>query len=98
MSVNIVQAKVQSSQNEKCSITVSLDQLKDADILPLKDVLMSSDSSHIHAVDLFLEFHSDLGTESVVDLMNGISAKLRVVDLQDLSVGKEFLRSVSRIL
>ncbi|KAL6220356.1 hypothetical protein ACLB2K_008112 [Fragaria x ananassa] len=90
------EAKVQSSQNEKCSITVLLDQLKDADILPLKDVLMSSDSSHIHAVDLFLEFHSDLGTESVVDLMNGINAKLRVVDLQDLSLGKEFLRDLCR--
>ncbi|PRQ48126.1 putative transcription factor WD40-like family [Rosa chinensis] len=88
------QAKVQSSQNEKCSITISLDQLKDADILPLKDVLMSSDSSHILAVDLFLEFHSDLGTESVVDLMNGLNAKLRVVDLQDLSLGKEFLRDL----
>ncbi|KAK9949070.1 hypothetical protein M0R45_004614 [Rubus argutus] len=88
------QAKIQSSQNEKCSITISLDQLKDADILPLKDVLMSSDSSHIDAVDLFLEFHSDLGKECVVDLMHGINAKLRVVDLQDLSLGKEFLRDL----
>lgn len=65
--------------------------------MPLKDVLMSSDSSHIDAVDLFLEFHSDLGKECVVDLMHGINAKLRVVDLQDLSLGKEFLWSVFTI-
>ncbi|KAL6277568.1 hypothetical protein ACE6H2_021169 [Prunus campanulata] len=85
------QAKIQSSHNEKCRITISLDQLKDADILPLTNVLMSSDSADIDAVDIFLEFYSDLAKENVMALIHAVNQKLQVVDLQDLSLGNEFL-------
>lgn len=97
LSFNIVQAKIQSSHNEKCRITMSLDQLKDADILPLTNVLMSSDSADIDAVDIFLEFYSDLAKENVMALIHAVNQKLQVVDLQDLSLGNEFLGSVLAI-
>ncbi|KAM1048231.1 hypothetical protein TB2_026963 [Malus domestica] len=85
------QAKIQSSNNEKCSIVISLDQLRDADILPLTNLLMSSDSADIDAVDIFLESNSDLGKENVKTLINAVNLKLRVIDLQDLALGNDFL-------
>lgn len=92
---DIFQAKIQSLNNEKCSIAISLDQLRDADILPLTNLLMSIDSADIDAVDIFLESNSDLGKENVKALINAVNLKLRVVDLQDLALGNDFLWSVS---
>lgn len=94
-SYDIFQAKIQSLNNEKCSIAISLDQLRDADILPLTNLLMSIDSADIDAVDIFLESNSDLGKENVKALINAVNLKLRVVDLQDLALGNDFLWSVS---
>lgn len=56
---------------------------------------MSSDSADIDAVDIFLKSNSDLGKANVKALINAVNLKLRVVDLQDLALGNDFLWSVS---
>lgn len=58
---------------------------------------MSSDSADIDAVNIFLEFHTDLAKENVMALIHAVNQKLQVVDIQDLSVGNEFLGYVLAI-
>ncbi|KAG6729065.1 hypothetical protein I3842_01G008100 [Carya illinoinensis] len=84
-------AKIQNSIHAKCSIVISLDQLKDADISSLIDVFMATDSSEIDAVDILHESHCVLSKENVTTLMNAVDQKLRIVDFLDISLGKDVL-------
>lgn len=71
---------------------VWLDQLNDADISPLIDTLGAVDSSELDAVDIVLhESPSILSEEDILCLMNAVKLKLRVVDLRNMSPGKDFL-------
>lgn len=74
---------------------VYLDQLKDEDFSPLIDVFLSVDSSDIDGVDILHESPCILNEEYLMSLMRAIRLKLGVVDLQDVSLTKDFLRSVS---
>jgi hypothetical protein len=90
----IIQGNIQKSHHEKCTVVVSLEQLKDADISPLIDVFMASDSSDIDAVDILHESHCILSKENVTALLRAINLKLRIVDLLDMSLKKDELWSV----
>ncbi|PON66700.1 WD repeat containing protein [Parasponia andersonii] len=87
-------AKIQKPESEKYSIAVSLDQLKDADISSLVDVLMALESSDIDAIDILQESHGSLSEENLMALMRAVDLKLRVVDLQEMSLTKELLRDL----
>nr|POE98790.1 hypothetical protein CFP56_65803 [Quercus suber] len=84
-------AKIQGSHREKCSIVVSLDQLKDADVSPLIDAFMAIDSCDIDAVDILQESHCTLSKENITALMHAINLKLRIIDLLDMSLRKDVL-------
>ncbi|XP_057964363.1 protein DWD HYPERSENSITIVE TO UV-B 1-like [Malania oleifera] len=88
-------AKIQKSHHKKCCIVVLLDHLKDADFSPLIDVFTAIDSSNTDAVDILNESPCILNEEYVMSLMRTINLKLRVVDLQDMSFGKDFFQDLS---
>ncbi|GAV58764.1 WD40 domain-containing protein [Cephalotus follicularis] len=77
-------ANIQKSIQGKCNIVVSLDQLMDADMSCLIDVLLENSSSGIDAVDILQKLPCLLNEESVMDLMHAINQKHQVVDLVDL--------------
>lgn len=70
---------------------VSLDDLKDVDYQPLLDLLTEIDTSEIEAVDMINRCSCVLNGERVLLLLRAIHEKLRVVDLQDMILGKNFL-------
>ncbi|KAJ9170607.1 hypothetical protein P3X46_018703 [Hevea brasiliensis] len=84
-------AKIQKCCQKKCSIVVSLNQLKDDDISPLIDTFLAVDSSDIAAVDILHESPCNLNGEHIMSLLQAINLKLRVVDLQDVSLEEDFL-------
>ncbi|RVW49862.1 hypothetical protein CK203_105859 [Vitis vinifera] len=90
----LFKAKVKRNNHEPCSMVVFLDRVKDIDFYPLLDLLMEIDASEIDAVDIFNESSCVLNGEYALSLMRAINQKLRIVDLQDLSLGKDFLRYV----
>lgn len=90
----IVQAKIQNPNNEKCSILVYLDHLKNADIYPLIDVFTEMDSFDIEAVDILSKRPCFLKEEYIVSLMHAIDQKLRVVDLSNITLRNDILLSV----
>lgn len=69
-----------------------LDQFKDIDFLPLLNVLMDVDESQIESVDVRNESSCALNGEYALSLMRAINGKLRIVDIQDFSFGRVFLR------
>ncbi|KAK9284549.1 hypothetical protein L1049_023724 [Liquidambar formosana] len=90
-------AKIQKSRDEKCSIVVFLDQLKDDDFYPLIDVFLEIASSDIDAVDILQVSPCALNEEYIMPLMRAVSIKLRVVDLQDMSFKKDCLQDLSQV-
>lgn len=84
--------KIRRPQNDKFSVAISLDQLKDDDISPLVDVLMDSEGYEISAVDILHESHCVLSDDYLIAFMRSIDSKLRFVDLHELSLRKEPLR------
>ena len=89
-----MQAKIQKSSHEKCSIVVLLDHLRAADFSPLIDVFLEIDSSNIDAVDILHESPIILTEEYVLSMIRTINLKLRLVELRDVSFGKDFFRFV----
>ncbi|KAL6952385.1 hypothetical protein U1Q18_039176 [Sarracenia purpurea var. burkii] len=75
---------------------VLLHCLKDADFSPLIDVFFEIDSSEIDAVDIIHESHCTLNKELVMSLLRAIKLKLRIVDLQDISLVDDFLWDPSK--
>ncbi|KAJ1402874.1 WD40/YVTN repeat-like-containing domain superfamily [Sesbania bispinosa] len=89
----IVQAEVKKSHQELCILDILIDDLKDIDFAPLLDVCMNLNTAEIEAVDVRNESSCVLNAEYALSLMRAINQKLRVVELQDVSFGKDFLRS-----
>ena len=90
----IKQAEVKKSNHELCKLEILIDDLKDVDIAPLLDLCMNFDASEIEAVDVRNESSCVLNGEHALSLMRAVNKKLRVVHLQDLSYGKDFLRYI----
>ncbi|PSS26131.1 DNA damage-binding protein like [Actinidia chinensis var. chinensis] len=88
--------EVKKTYRRLCSLVVFLDDLKDADFLPLLDIFMEIDTSEIDAVDIFHNSSCDLNGEYVLLLLRAINQKLRVVNVRDATFGKEFLRNLSQ--
>lgn len=89
-----IQAQVKKACQELCSLEILLDDIKDIDFPPLLDLFMELDSSEIQAIDVHNESLCVLNGEYALSLMRVINQKLRRVDLQDLSFGKNFLRYI----
>ncbi|KAB5541269.1 hypothetical protein DKX38_014243 [Salix brachista] len=89
-------AEVKKSCNELCSLEIILDHLKDIDVPPLLDVCATIESSEIEAVDVRNGPSCTLKGECALSLMRTFNQKLRVVDLQDSSFGKDFLRELAQ--
>ncbi|KAF5727277.1 hypothetical protein HS088_TW22G00967 [Tripterygium wilfordii] len=83
--------EVKKSKHELCSMDIFLEDLKDIDFLPLLDVCFEIDTSEIEAVDVRNGLSCVLNGEYALSLMRALRQKLRVVDLQDLPLGKDFL-------
>lgn len=87
----MIQAKLKNARHEVSSLVVLLDDLKDVDYYPLLDLLMEIDSSEIDAVDMINRSSCILSGESVSSLLRAVNKKLQVVDVRDISFGKDFL-------
>jgi len=90
----IKQAEVKKSNHELCKLEILIDDLKDVDIAPLLNLCMNFDASEIEAVDVRNESSCVLNGEYALSLMRAVNKKLRVVHLQELSYGKDFLRYI----
>ncbi|TKY51007.1 DNA damage-binding protein 2 [Spatholobus suberectus] len=93
---SLFKSEVKKSNHELCSLEILIDDLKDVDIAPLLDLCMNLDTSEIEVVDVRNESSCVLNGEYALSLMRAINQKLRVVHLQDLSFGKDFLRDISQ--
>lgn len=71
-----------------------LDRLKDIDFHPLLDVVVDIEASEIEAVDIYNKSSGELKGEYALSLIRALNNKLRVVDLQDFSLGKDFCRYI----
>ncbi|KAH9663836.1 WD REPEATS REGION domain-containing protein [Citrus sinensis] len=91
------EAKIQNPNNEKCSILVYLDQLKNADIYPLIDVFTEMDSFDIEAVDILSKRPCFLKEEYIMSLMHAIDQKLRVVDLSNITLRNDILLDLCQV-
>ncbi|XP_014510788.1 uncharacterized protein LOC106769616 isoform X1 [Vigna radiata var. radiata] len=93
---SLFKAEVKKSNHELCKLEILIDDLKDVDIAPLLDLCMNFDASEIEAVDVRNESSCVLNGEHALSLMHAVNKKLRVVHLQDLLHGKDFLRDISQ--
>ncbi|KAK9287314.1 hypothetical protein L1049_015728 [Liquidambar formosana] len=88
-------AEVKKSHHELCSLEVVLDNLGNTDFYPLLSVFMEIDASEIDAVDISNGSPCKLNGEYALSLMRAINQKLRVVNVNDWPLGKDFLRDLS---
>ncbi|KAK7390962.1 hypothetical protein VNO78_19202 [Psophocarpus tetragonolobus] len=93
---SLFKAEVKKSNHDPCILEILIDDLKDVDIAPLLDLCMNFETSEIEAVDVRNESSCVLNEEYALSLMRAVNQKLRVVHLQDLSFGKDFLRDISQ--
>lgn len=88
----MTQAKVKETHLEVCILVIYLDDLKDVDFNPVRNLLMEIDESEIDAVDILHRSSSCfMNVEYVLSLLHAVNKKLRVVDLQDMPFGKDLL-------
>ncbi|KAK9104870.1 hypothetical protein Scep_021714 [Stephania cephalantha] len=87
-------AKLQKSCFERSILQVLLDLLMDVDVPPLIETFSLMGSYEIDAIDIINESPSVLKQENVMSLMREANQKLRVVDINDSSFGKDFLRFI----
>ncbi|KAK9083273.1 hypothetical protein Scep_029744 [Stephania cephalantha] len=66
----------------------------DVDVPPLIETFSLMGSYEIDAIDIINESPCVLKRENVMSLMRAANQKLRVVDINDSSFGKDFLRYV----
>lgn len=92
--IMIVQAEVKKSRQELCVLEIVIDDICDFDFAPLLDTCMNLDASEIEAVDVRNESSCLLNGECAFSLLRAINQKLRVVELQDVSFGNDFLRYI----
>ncbi|KAK9165891.1 hypothetical protein Scep_001082 [Stephania cephalantha] len=88
-------AKLQKSCFERSILQVLLDLLMDVDVPPLIETFSLMGSYEIDAIDIINESPCVLKRENVMSLMRAANQKLRVVDINDSSFGKDFLRDLS---
>ncbi|KAL1296096.1 hypothetical protein HN51_056856 [Arachis hypogaea] len=93
---SLLKAERKKSCRELCSLEILIDDLRDIDFAPLLDICTDLDNSEIEAVDVRTESACVLNGAYALSLMRAIKQKLRVVNLQDLSVGRDFLRDISQ--
>lgn len=89
-------AKTEMTSCGGCHIVISLDHLQDTDLLPLIDVFMEIHSFDVDTVDVVHNSPHLLNLENLIDLMHAIGDKLHAVNLQDSSLGEEFLSNLSK--
>lgn len=89
-----LKAKLLKSRHEQCNLQVSLDKLRDADLLPLMSLFSIIDSSEIDLVDILHGSLCILEGEKVLSLISALNQKLRIVDLCDSPLGKDDLRDL----
>lgn len=94
LNLAIVQAEVKKSNQEPCILEILIDDLKGIDFAPLFEICMNIDTSEIEAVDVRNESPCVLSGEYALPLMRAIKQKLRVVELQDVSFAKDFVRYI----
>ncbi|KAM3291464.1 hypothetical protein P3S67_019753 [Capsicum chacoense] len=92
----LYKAKLKKARNEVSSLVILLDDIKDTDFHPLLDLLTEADISEIDAVDIINRSVCILSWEYLLALVRASSRKLRVVDLQDILFGKEFLLNLAQ--
>ncbi|KAK4804535.1 hypothetical protein SAY86_004352 [Trapa natans] len=91
----LFKADVKKARYEICNLEIVLDRFKDVDFLPLHNVLMDVDKSEIESVDVRNESSCALNGEYALSLMRAVKQKLRIVDIQNFSFGRVFLRDLS---
>lgn len=84
----LYKASLQKSNNQTCTMVISLDQLEDADISPLVEVFLNF---QFDAISMLCKSSTGLCQESVVSLMHATGLKLHIVDLQHVSFPEDFL-------
>lgn len=77
--------------HEPSLLVILLDDIRDADFQPLLELLREVDASDIDAVDIINRSTCALSGDRVILFLRAVSRKLRVVDLQDILFGKDFL-------
>lgn len=92
----LFKAKIKKARHEMSTLMVLMDDLKDADFYPLLDLLKEIDVSEIDAVDLVNRSSCGLSVEYVSPLLHAVNKKLQVVDIRDISFGKDFLLDLSQ--
>ncbi|KAF3648749.1 Soluble secretory phospholipase A2 receptor [Capsicum annuum] len=92
----LYKAKLKKARHEVSSLVILLDDIKDTDFHPLLDLLTEADISEIDAVDIINRSVCILSWEYLLALVRASSRKLRVVDLQDILFGKEFLQNLAQ--
>ncbi|KAL6514192.1 hypothetical protein OROHE_019179 [Orobanche hederae] len=93
---SLFKAEIKKARHERASFIVSMDNLKDVDLYPLLDLLKEIDGSEIDAVDIVNGSSCVLSGEHVSMLLHAVNRKLRVVDIFDISFGKDFLRDLAQ--
>ncbi|XP_011088178.1 uncharacterized protein LOC105169483 [Sesamum indicum] len=92
----LFKAKIKKARHEISTLMVSMDDLKDVDLYPLLDLLKEIDSSEIDAVDIVNRSSCVLSGEHVSAVLRAVNKKLRVVDICDISFGKDFLLDLAQ--
>ncbi|KAM3377285.1 hypothetical protein P3S68_009698 [Capsicum galapagoense] len=92
----LYKAKLKKARHEVSSLVILLDDIKDTDFHPLLNLLTEADISEIDAVDIINRSVCILSWEYLLALVRASSRKLRVVDLQDILFGKEFLLNLAQ--
>ncbi|XP_010315199.1 protein DWD HYPERSENSITIVE TO UV-B 1 isoform X1 [Solanum lycopersicum] len=92
----LFKAKLKKARHEVSILVILLDDIKDADFHPLLDLLTEADLSEIDAVDIINRSVCILSWEYLLALMRVSSRKLRVVDIQDILFGKDFLLDLAQ--
>ncbi|KAL3526848.1 hypothetical protein ACH5RR_011504 [Cinchona calisaya] len=87
-------AVLQRNNHQKCTIAVFLDELDDRDITPLIDVFVDVQCD---AVNILSKSPCFLNQESILSLICAASSKLQVVDLQNISVGKDIICDIFQV-
>ncbi|GER36887.1 transducin family protein [Striga asiatica] len=88
---SLFKAKIKKAHHETATLSVSIDDLKDVDFYPLRDLLTEIDGSEIDVVDMVNRFSCALSGEYVTQLLHAVDKKLGHVDICDISFGKDFL-------
>ncbi|KAL4555834.1 hypothetical protein LXL04_038463 [Taraxacum kok-saghyz] len=91
----LFKAEVKKSNNEESIFLIYLDDFKSIDFHPLYNLFLQIDLSEIDSVDILQKSSCSLDGDSVLLLLHAINQKLRVVDLQDRTFGKDFLMGLS---